>query len=164
MIGLRVAPDNAGKGLAPLERWLAALFLATFAVVGYGVHHLFPFYAFDMFTRGDSTHSERLAAQLPDGSLREVKRLTHWHCPTLPPVGLVPLPPDSPPRCQVRDIMDSQERRALGVLRQRAAGSPAGMPVQVVRRVWRMPSERDAGEVFVCPLLRCTADLVAGER
>ena len=145
---------------------MALLVLATFAVVGYGVHHTYPFFAFDMFTRGDSVVSERLAARLADGSLREVTALTAWHCPGLPAVGLVPDPPDVGPRCTLRDVMDSQERRALAHIRSHP-GVPAteghtsagAGRVDLIRRVWRMPVAGTAGAEYDCPLLACTARL-----
>ncbi|MSQ84881.1 MAG: hypothetical protein EXR77_18745 [Myxococcales bacterium] len=155
-------PSNAAQTLAGLERWIGCVVLLTFAAVGYGVHHLFPFYAFDMFTRGDSTQSERIAARLADGSLVEVKRLRNWHCPTLAAVGLPPVPSDSSAKCQVRDLMDSQDRRAIGLIRQHAAASAVGQRVEVVRRVWRMPTAQRPGELFNCPLLDCTADIQGG--
>ena len=146
------------------ERWLAAVFLITFALVGYGVHHLFPFYAFDMFTRGDSVVAERLAARLLDGTLREVTALQQWHCPQLTAVGIPMLPEGGSPQCQVRDIMDSQDRRALGHIRQHAAPKSVGPRVEVVRHVWRLPTEGGDGTVYDCPLLQCTAVLTEASR
>lgn len=151
--------DPAAASLLVHERWTALLFVLTFAAVGYGVHHLFPFYAFDMFTRGDSVVSERLAARLPDGTLREVTALQQWRCPQLPPVGIPMLPDDSPPQCLARDIMDSQERRALGHVRKNAADQPGGVAVDLVRHVWRLPTDGGAGQTYDCPLLHCTAVL-----
>ncbi|MSP93190.1 MAG: hypothetical protein EXR79_15550 [Myxococcales bacterium] len=152
-------PDAAAGSLARHEAWLAALVLATFGVVGYGVHHTYPFFAFDMFTRPDSVVSERLAARLADGSLREVTALTAWHCPGLPSVGLVPDPAEVTPACRVRDVMDSQERRALAHIRSHADPAAGAVSVQLVRRVWRMPLPGDTGAEYDCPLLACRAVL-----
>jgi hypothetical protein len=127
--------------------------LATCLAVGYGVHHLYPFYAFDMYTRAEKSSSSRLIALDSHGKPREIRDFQAWRCVDLP-AGW-----DLPGReaCGPYGLVDTVDRKALNFLRTHSASPGSGETVRLVRRVWTFPHGSVPGGERDCPIATCQA-------
>ncbi len=135
---------------------VAALALAAYVSLAFGVEDAFPFYRFDMFSWPMRTPVGRVMAQTADGEVRPVEDFVDWACER-PPAEAVLGPAVGCPD-HVRG--DRFERQALRHLATHPARSPEAVQdapaVQLVRRVIGV-SERGRPQVLACALASCVA-------
>lgn len=127
--------------------------VVTCLIAGYGVHHLYPLYAFDMYTRAAKASSSRLIALDATNTPREIRDFQAWSCPDLP-AGW-----DLPGReaCGPYGVVDTVDRKALNFVRTHPATPGSGMPMRLVRRVWTFPTATSPGRERDCPIATCRA-------
>jgi len=145
----RIASSITGK--LPGSGTTVALFVTfVYVAVSFGVHHLFPFFVFDMYTSVPD-RSSRLIARQADGTVHDVAWYSRWDCPELP----VLRGPGA--RCQEGAISNARDSEALATLRRSSGPVPEGAPVALVRRTVRVDVPNPEASAQDCVVVECRA-------
>ncbi len=130
---------------------VALLVAAAYVGVSFGVHHLFPFFVFDMYTHV-SDRSSRLLGKEADGTVHDVSWYARWDCP--PSLDIVS---NSAP-CGEGRVSHARDLEASDALRHGATSLPDGPAVTLIRRVVRVdgatPPDSTASD---CVIAHCRA-------
>jgi hypothetical protein len=124
--GVQTAP--AGSPLRRQARVLELIVVGGYLLVAYGVHHLYPFYVFDMYDQQPPASTSRLVARDAEGRLRDVIDYAAWSCEG--PLDR-PLEPCSAEHIAARD------GEAERYVDRHRAGAGEGDPVDLVRHALR---------------------------
>lgn len=131
---------------------LGALVLITYVLVARGLHDLYPFSTFSMYSGHATTAGSRIVARDAGGRIRELSAYDRWSCP--PEAGVQEKDAEACGEVYRIDYLDREAREYLSEHRTDRA-APGSEPVEVVRRIWQFggaaPVTRD------CPILRCSA-------
>jgi hypothetical protein len=143
-----VAAETRGRpGLGGTVALLVAL---VYGGVSFGVHHLFPFFVFDMYTFVPH-HSSRVLGKEADGTVHDVAWYGKWDCPR--PIDLE----GAGAPCSEWRISHARDLEARDALRRGATSLPSGPPVTLVRRVVRVDGPAPDSTTMDCVIAECRA-------
>lgn len=134
-----------------IGRALPAAILGLQLAVAFGVGNLYPFSTFEMYGGTRLTSASRIGVRVGD-QVVEIREFSRWRCQA---------PPDPSPQACPREWpmqhIEAIDREAVAWIA--AAGDPGadGVPVEVVRRIWRWESDDGRASVSDCVLARCEA-------
>lgn len=126
---------------------------ASYFVASRGFQNFYPFSILDMYAERHEGSPSRIMAVGADGRAREVTAYAGWRCD--PP--LVEARPDCPAVAGHILTINYVDRSALEHIASHPGRGPAGEPVRVVRRVWRLGSRTGPPPHVDCPLAACRA-------
>jgi hypothetical protein len=132
---------------------VALLAFAGYFVIARGVHDLYPFSTFSMYSGAHPASASRIIAIDEGGTPRELERYGELRCAE--PIDL------SRDRCGPEPFYNVPylDRDAEAYVRSHLAGaegSHEAEKVLIVRRIWRFPEEGGAPRVQDCDLVSCT--------
>ena len=133
-------------------RWNLAVLLFV-VLTAQVVHHVWPFYALDMFSYAP-TGGSRLVVLQADGRAREPTRFVDYRCDAMPPDYARP----GPEVCGSWNSIEVHDRRSFFWI-QRHQGdppTPSATPLLLARRIERFDARGGRTRVD-CPITRCVA-------
>lgn len=141
---------SPGKTGASTGATVALVAAVVYVAVAFAVHHLFPFFVFDMYTRVP-TRASRVLGKEADGTVHEVGHYTRWDCPPLEDIqgGKGP--------CSEWRVSVARDGEAMEVLRRRAASLPDAPRVELVRRNVRLDVPNPDASASDCVIAVCRA-------
>ena len=145
----RLEPERISKRVAITVAGLA--FVGYFGVARI-VGNLYPFSTFPMYAGEHRTTGSRIVAKDAAGALREVTDGAAWSC------GAREINPDA---CGGPDVytIDYVDREAVAYVREHSGNDANATPVELVRHIWTVASDRDPPTARVCPFALCSAVL-----
>jgi hypothetical protein len=130
---------------------LSVLVAAAYVGVSFGVHHLFPFFVFDMYTHVPDV-SSRLLGEEADGTVHDVAWYGRWDCP-----GPVDVMSESAPCSRDGHTSHARDLEASDALRRGATSLPDGPQVTLVRRIVRVDGPDPDSTATDCVIATCRA-------
>ena len=144
-------PARSGISVQP-SVVLVALMFGGYVLTSRGLHDLFPFSTYSMYSGEHSVTASRIVARDQSGQLHELEDFAAWTCPA--PIDF------NPPRCSSGGAVYSIgyiDRDRQEYLDRARGHSASARPVTLTRHIWHFRSSNGPPTIEDCDLASCTA-------